>query len=150
VNHSAEGSSSNTLAENDDDEAFAGFVELMSKAAEEVTGRSPTLSEKSRWVELAELLSAELKIAAGRTNVSSAPAFLTEHLRRRLWKKDRQQIETETVNQPLPGNTKADIKRCPDCFGAGMFYPEGYEKGVVRCRHERLRPETEEGTMAGE
>jgi hypothetical protein len=28
---------------------------------------------------------------------------------------------------------------CPDCFGTGMWYPEGFKKGVVRCNHERLK-----------
>jgi hypothetical protein len=143
VDITAGGSSSNRSAGHDD-EAFAGFVELMGQTAEEVTGRLPAPTEKNRWTELAELLSAELKIAAGRTTISSAPAFLTEHLRRRLWKKDRQQIETETGNQNSTVSPKVDITRCSDCFGTGMYYPEGYEKGVVRCRHERLRSDTEE------
>jgi hypothetical protein len=32
----------------------------------------------------------------------------------------------------------ADAPNCPDCFGTGMWYPEGFDKGVARCRHERL------------
>ncbi len=134
---SAGGSSSNKLA-GVDDEAFAGFVELMRKASEEVTGRAPTAAEKGRWTDLAELLAAELKIAAGRTTVSSAPAFLTEHLRRRLWKKDAQQVEAEDAQRDPAAAKKDDIRRCPDCFGTGMFYPEGYDKGVAKCGHERL------------
>jgi hypothetical protein len=111
----------------------------MRKAAEDVTGRAPTAAEKSRWADLAELLAAELKIAAGRTTVSSAPAFLTEHLRRRLWKKDAQQVEAEGAQGgPAPAR-KAEVSRCPDCFGTGMFYPEGYDKGVAKCGHERLQ-----------
>lgn len=31
-----------------------------------------------------------------------------------------------------------DISSCPDCHGAGMYYPEGYEKGVAKCTHPRL------------
>ena len=134
---SAGGSSSNGL-KGTDDEAFAGFVELMSKAAEDVTGRPPSGAERERWMELAEVLSAELKIAAGRTTVSSVPAFLTEHLRRRLWKKDKQQIEAEASEQKSAGTPKADASKCPDCFGTGMWYPEGFEKGVARCEHKSL------------
>jgi hypothetical protein len=37
----------------------------------------------------------ELKVAASRTAVTSAPAFLAEHLRRRLRKADARQIERE-------------------------------------------------------
>ena len=137
VDSSAGGSSSNRLERNDD-EAFASFVELMGRTAEEITGHSPSRAEKERWLELAEVLSAELKIAAGRTTVSSAPAFLAEHLRRRLWKKDKRQIEAEAA-QPTPADSpKVDATQCPDCFGTGMWYPEGFEKGVARCEHKAL------------
>jgi hypothetical protein len=134
---SAGGSSSNKLGRNDD-EAFAGFVELMGKTAEEITGRVPPGAEKERWLELAEVLSAELKIAAGRTTVSSVPAFLAEHLRRRLWKKDKCQIEAEAAQQKTADTPKIDASKCPDCFGTGMWYPEGFEKGVARCEHKSL------------
>jgi len=137
VDPSARGSSSNRLERNDD-EAFADFVELMGKTAEEITGHTPSRAEKERWLELAEVLSAELKIAAGRTTVSSAPAFLAEHLRRRLWKKDKRQMEAEAA-QPKPADSpKIDATQCPDCFGTGMWYPEGFEKGVARCEHKSL------------
>jgi len=145
---SAGGSSSNKFA-GGDDEAFAGFVELMRKAAAEVTGRAPTAAEKSRWTDLGELLAAELKIAAGRTTVSSAPAFLTEHLRRRLWKKDAQQFEVEGAQAGPDADRKADISLCPDCFGTGMFYPEGYDKGVAKCSHERLTADVAASDVPG-
>ena len=48
-----------------------------------------------RWAEVAELLVTELKVAASRTTVTSAPAFLAEHLRRRLRKADARHIERE-------------------------------------------------------
>ncbi len=33
-----------------------------------------------------------------------------------------------------------DISQCPDCHGAGMYYPEGLGKGAVKkCKHENLR-----------
>lgn len=137
VDSSAGGSSSNRLERNDD-EAFASFVELMGRTAEEITGHSPSRTEKERWLELAEVLSAELKIAAGRTTVSSAPAFLAEHLRRRLWKKDKRQIEAETAQPKSADAPKIDSSQCPDCFGTGMWYPEGFEKGVARCEHKSI------------
>jgi hypothetical protein len=84
-----------TKEEKIDDEAFAGLVSLLKQAAEEVTGREPSAAERERWNEVAELLVTELKIAAARTTVSSAPAFLAEHLRRRLRKADSNQIERE-------------------------------------------------------
>jgi hypothetical protein len=30
-----------------------------------------------------------------------------------------------------------DYKNCPDCQGSGFWYPEGVEKGVAKCKHER-------------
>ena len=109
-------------------------------AERELTGKA---AAAEKWDELWEVLATELRIAAGRTTVSSVPAFLTEHLRRRLWKKEKRQIEeegkSEVINNHLSG--KVDAAKCPDCFGAGMWYPEGFDKGVARCRHEKLVPD---------
>ena len=103
----------------------------------EVTGREPSVSDAERWRELAELLTTELKIAAARTDsVSNAPAFLTEHLRRRLWKKEKRELEAE-ASKEAPSKA-LNASKCPDCAGTGFFYPGGYEGGVARCRHERL------------
>jgi hypothetical protein len=130
---------------NDDDEALATFTRTWQKAAKDITGREPSKAEAAKWQELADLLIAELKIAAARTTVSSVPAFLSEHLRRRLWKKDKQQLSEEIRNsadKERSANQDIDISECPDCGGTGMYYPEGYEKGVAKCRHERLSSET--------
>jgi hypothetical protein len=133
---SAAGSSSNLRA--GDDEAYALLVLRLGEAVKDITGREAAPAEAERWGELAELLVTELKIAAGRTgSVSSVPAFLTEHLRRRLWKKDKRQVEAE-ASEGREGPPKADASKCLDCFGTGMFYPEGFDKGVARCGHERL------------
>ena len=128
---------------NDDDEAFAQLLSRLRQAVREITGRDSSPAEAERWGELAELLVTELKIAAGRTgSVSNVPAFLTEHLRRRLWKKDRRQIEEEGKASAGEAGTGLgpDPSKCPDCFGTGMWYPEGFERGVARCRHEKLTP----------
>jgi hypothetical protein len=120
----------------DDDEALADFVTIINRTVKEITGRGLSPTDRQRWAELAEVLAMELKIAAGRTTVSSVPAFLTEHLRRRLWKKDKRQMEAleeKSVNLP-----KVDATQCPDCFGTGMWYPEGFERGVARCEHKAL------------
>jgi hypothetical protein len=85
----------NTNTDKKDDEALAGLVEMLKQAAKKVTGKVPTAAEADRWREIGELLAAELQIAASRTTVSSAPAFLFEHLRRRLRKADARQIEQE-------------------------------------------------------
>jgi hypothetical protein len=130
---------------NTDDEAFAEFAAAVRKTAREITGKEPSKTEAARWAEVAEVLMTELRIAAGRTNVSSVPAFLAEHLRRRLWKKEKRQIEAEAAEQKASAPAKkVDASKCPDCFGAGMWYPEGFEKGVARCQHSRLTAEKSE------
>lgn len=129
---------------NTDDEAFAEFTAAVRKTAKEITGREPSKAEAARWAEVAEILMTELKIAAGRTTVSSVPAFLAEHLRRRLWKKEKRQIEAEAAEQKSSAPTRqVDASQCPDCFGTGMHYPEGFDKGVARCPHSKLNAESE-------
>jgi hypothetical protein len=125
--------------QSDDDEAFAGLLAQLKEAARDITGREVSPAEAARWRELGELLVTELKIAAGRTIVSNVPAFLTEHLRRRLWKKEKRQIEAEAADHKRPvTSVKVDASKCPDCFGTGMYYPKGFDKGVARCPHEKL------------
>ncbi|MET0622334.1 MAG: hypothetical protein ABW250_05085 [Pyrinomonadaceae bacterium] len=54
----------------------------------------------------------ELKVAASRTTVTSAPAFLAEHLRRRLRKADLRQIEREVGeanSKPPSGPSKPEL-----------------------------------------
>jgi hypothetical protein len=138
--HPDAASSSNQNRRNDD-EAFADFVSLLRENAREITGREPAAAEASKWRELAEVLITELRIAAGRTTVSSVPAFLAEHLRRRLWKlENRKQPPSAAgeVEATEPTATRADARECPDCWGTGMYYPGGFDKGVARCKHERL------------
>jgi hypothetical protein len=90
----------------DDDEAFAALVEKLRTATREVCGKKPSRGDAERWAEVAELLVTELKVAASRTTVTSAPAFLAEHLRRRLRKADARQIERE-VSEASSGEAKA-------------------------------------------
>jgi hypothetical protein len=127
-----------TNTERNDDEALATFIATMKKVAKEITGRELSPADSQRWGELADVLATELKIAAGRTTVSSVPAFLAEHLRRRLWKKEKRQLEEETKEATAVSTSRQDASKCPDCYGTGMWYPEGYEKGVAKCRHEKL------------
>lgn len=121
---------------NDDDERVPRPLAFVER---ELTGKN-TSAEK--WAEVWEVLETELKIAAGRTTVSSVPAFLAEHLRRRLFKKDKRQLEQESSVQGDSANVAAmtgDISNCPSCFGTGYHYPEGFERGVARCEHKKLR-----------
>lgn len=133
-----------TNTDQNDDEAYADFLAALKKATKEITGREASPAERQRWAELADLLVTELRIAAGRTTVSNVPAFFTEHLRRRLWKKEKRQIEVEAAEQKKSAPTlEVDASKCPDCFGTGMYYPEGFEKGVARCPHAKLTAKAE-------
>jgi hypothetical protein len=136
---SGESKTSIKTKDRSDDAAFAQMLAKLQQANREATGREATAAESARWGELADLLIAELKIAAARTgSVSSVPAFLSEHLRRRLWKKDKAQLERESrevASEPAP---PVDASKCQDCGGSGWWYPEGTEKGVAKCRHAKL------------
>ena len=128
-----------TKDQNTDDETTRGFIEILRQAERELTGKPSTNS--GRWTELGELLVTELKIAAARTTVSNVPAFLTEHLRRRLWKVDKTKA-AEIAVEPEQGSSPAlndeERRKCPDCAGTNFWYPGGPEKGVARCSHQKL------------
>jgi hypothetical protein len=127
--------------QNTDDEA-APLARALARAERELSGK--VTSDPSKWEDLADILVKELKIAAGRTTVSSVPAFLAEHLRRRLWKKEKLQLEAEAAEQKASAPAKkVDASKCPDCFGTSMWYPEGFDKGVARCTHSKLMGEAD-------
>lgn len=134
-----------TNTERDDDDAtLAGLNATLKSAAKELTGKELSPAESERWKELAEVLVAELKIAAARTIVSSVPSFLAEHLRRRLWKVDKRQARAEGRELPdeaMKTAPSVNASKCSDCAGSGWWYPEGMEKGVKKCKHEKLTNE---------
>jgi hypothetical protein len=124
------------------------LVATLREATKEITGRELSVGERDRWREVAEVLVAELKIAAARTTISSVPAFLAEHLRRRLWKVDKRQARAEGMELPdeaLKTAPGIDTAKCPDCGGSGWWYPEGPDKGVKKCKHENLTSSPKEG-----
>jgi len=87
VNTVASGSPKTSFKDNtkNDDEPFSKMNDTLSKVFEKVSGKLPQKSDAEKLNELAELLAMELEIAAARTkSISNVPAFLTEHLRRRL------------------------------------------------------------------
>ncbi len=49
-------------------------------------------------------------------------------------------IDEVLLSAPRPAPAAATINpaACPDCRGVGFVYPEGFEKGVVKCSHPRL------------
>lgn len=83
-----------------DDEAFTELIEVFAKACERISGKTPNEKQKENWKELADLLVMELEVAAARTkSVSNVPAFLTEHLRRRLMSAKRE-LSKDKTNKP--------------------------------------------------
>jgi len=123
----------------DDDATLAALREV----ERELTGKE---SNSSAWTPLFELLSTELRIAAARTTVSNVPAFLTEHLRRRLWKVDKARA-SEMASAEGQGSQTSEAggylsdeerRKCPDCAGVGFWYPDGPDKGVAKCKHSSL------------
>lgn len=127
-----------TVEKTDDDEAFAALNGVLFEVTRELTGKEPSGADGERWRELGEVLMAELKIAAARTTISSVPAFLAEHLRRRLWKLDKKQAQAEGRELPDEKLSSVPVEQasnCPDCRGSGWWYPEGLERGVAKCAH---------------
>jgi len=94
-----------------DDEAFAGFIEIFQSAVKEITGKKLSKRDNESLSKLANLLTLELKIAARRTdNISSVPAFLTEVLRRNL-----RDVPTG-VNKPVKAKVDTVGKPEPDSY----------------------------------
>ncbi len=109
-----------TIEENDDD-ALAEFAQAMSEISLKLTKKNLSKNEKAKWKELAELLIMELEIAAARTDsISSVPAFLTEHLRRRLSNTsreisnvkqfDKKEQISKTIESPKNDNQKYEAE----------------------------------------
>ena len=48
---------------------------------------------------------------------------------------------TKSVNHDI------DISKCPHCGGSGMYYPNGYDKGVAKCKHEQLITDPKTSTI---
>lgn len=52
-------------------------------------------------------------------------------------------VDTADNNRKaLTAKSNRDISRCPDCQGRGYFYPHGFDRGVARCKHEKLSGES--------
>jgi hypothetical protein len=51
------------------------------------------------------------------------------------------EVDTQIEAFLSPPAASAPLKTdgCPDCGGSGYYYPEGVEKGVKLCKHEKLK-----------
>ena len=92
-----------TSIDDDETHTLAKFSKTLVEAARGVVGGGFVNSEqeRERWNELGKLLADELKEAAQRTDtISSVPAFLTAHLRRRLARKPPPTADTKKSSDP--------------------------------------------------
>lgn len=46
-------------------------------------------------------------------------------------------LSAQVANATVPDQS-IDYSQCPDCKGTGFWYPEGAEKGVAKCKHEKV------------
>jgi len=106
-------SSVNSLAASDDEAvALSDLHSILCEATRKLTGRAPKAGERGAWAELARVIVAELKEAAARAeSVSSVPAFLTEHLRRKL--AHRSNARHQEGNQKTPATETNALAAAP-------------------------------------
>ncbi len=79
-------------------DARSGVIEkVINDISKKLIGKELKSDDNEKLKELADLLVMELEIAAARTKtISNVPAFLTEHLRRRLLGKSNVQTSNKT------------------------------------------------------
>ena len=113
-----------------DDEAFAAMLDVFGKMCENANGKIPQKSDVSKWKEFAELIQMELEIAAARTGtISNVPAFLTEHLRRRLIQKT-----SKPESKPSKPLTKDENKKLPEIEQVEPLSEKGREMVLSTMR----------------
>jgi predicted transcriptional regulator len=107
------------------------------------------ISEKQIKRCIARLISAGL-ISKAETPQGSSNIYICHVLGADKGREDQQtrvhetQVQqTHNKRKELKETIKADLappdyKNCPDCKGSGFWYPEGTEKGVAKCKHERM------------
>lgn len=117
---------------NDDEgaPAFSEFLEKVAAACERITGKPTTKREAAKWGLLADLLILEFESAARYADsISSAPAFLTEVLRRKL-------MNANAV-YPKSQKTKTDVVGKPNESGSYEIRPldeQGRESALEQLR----------------
>jgi hypothetical protein len=45
----------------------------------------------------------------------------------------------ENAKRGNASHQRKDYSDCPDCRGVGMWYPDGFDKGVAKCNHLKLK-----------
>lgn len=129
-----------------DDEAFAAMNKVLADVCEKVSGKTPVKTQEENWKELAELLAIELEIAAARTkSISNVPAFLTEHLRRRLLGNAAKLTEGK-----LKAAKSTEVKKPQEIveeYKAELLSKEGRE-AVVKTMREYIEKGQQEFVMS--
>ena len=136
----------------DDDAAARSLLRPIQKVVKVMTGRELSATDNQNLTELGEIIAMEFQIAAARTTVNVPSAFLATHIRRRLFKKEKSQMLEEQMLEEQAASdmqaagagsfTQDEVSKCPDCGGSSWWYPEGPEKGVAKCKHEKLGAES--------
>ena len=63
----------------------------------------------------------------------------SSQLQERRQPQESSQLQGGSIKDIKEIDKKDDAVACPDCYGTHWWYPEGTEKGVKRCLHERVR-----------
>ncbi len=104
-----------TKTNDDEAQALSDLNSILIDAARKITGRAPKVTEREQWAELARTLVEELNGAAARAeSVSSVPAFLNAHLRRKFAQK--------------PGARKGEGKRSISAIEPPTVHAEPHRK----------------------
>ena len=52
---------------------------------------------------------------------------------------ESRQLQGSSIKDIKEIDKRDDAVACPDCYGTNWWYPEGTERGVKRCLHERVK-----------
>jgi hypothetical protein len=131
-----------------------GVVEkVLGAISKKMTGKD-LKADDEKLKELAELLAMEFEIAAARTDsISNVPAFLTEHLRRRLFRKHDKRTPDKTSGAKgtgkslRAGKTDDSIQTGSETYQAEPLTEPG-KKTVLKTMQEYLRHGQHEFVMS--
>jgi hypothetical protein len=56
-----------------------------------------------------------------------------------IFRSGEMDAQIEAFLNPPASSENLKTDECPDCGGSGYYYPEGVEKGVKICKHEKLK-----------
>ncbi len=101
----------------------------------ELTGRQATKKDMQAYGEVAHLEYAVIEHGLHTAIQRAVSAGSRVNSFRYTLNCIREAASQSSAQQGVP---EADTSSCPDCQGSGFWYPEGTEKGVAKCKHERM------------